>query len=315
MASLIARATAFAIRLAGIRKYFADENALADHIRRTRRGPARPSALMKRRFGISSQTRHGYEVYAVAPRAGRSAGNVIYIHGGAYVYDIRWWHWRFIAGMVDRLGMTFTVPLYPLAPEHDCAAVSAFVLAVYRDLLAGQDPSQPVIMGESAGGGFAVSLTKQATSVGFSKPAALVLMSPWLDVTMSDPAQEQIEKVDPVLMRPGAKAAGRWYAGSMPTTDPRVSPIYGEIAGLPPALMFCGTCDILVTDARRLAARAAVEGADVEYHEEAGLMHAYPLLFFPESRKAQDRIVHYVRDAIHKSRPARGRVAGDPCVC
>jgi len=79
---------------------------------------------------------------------------------------------------------------------------------------------------------------------------------------------------------------------------------YGEIAGMPPALMFCGTWDILVTDSRRLAARAAVEGADVEYHEEAGLMHAYPLLFFPESREAQNRIVRYVREAIGKSRPA-----------
>jgi epsilon-lactone hydrolase len=231
MASFLARATAFATRLSGIRRQFADEHALADPIRRTRNGPARPSASMRRRFGISSQTRHGYEIYAVAPRARRSAGNVIYIHGGAYVYDILWWHWRFIAGMVDRLGMTFTVPLYPLAPEQGCTVASAFVLAVYRDLLASPDLSQPVIMGESAGGGFAVSLTMQAISAGFPKPAALVLMSPWLDVTMSDRAQEQIDKVDPVLMRPGAKAAGRWYAGSISTTDPRVSPIYGEIAG------------------------------------------------------------------------------------
>ena len=118
-------------------------------------------------------------------------------------------------------------------------------------------------------------------------PPALVLLSPWLDVTMTDPAQIELEKVDPLLVRAGPKAAGRWYAGAMSTTDPRVSPLYGEIAGLPPILMFCGTHDILLTDARRLAARAAAEGGDVEYHEEPGLMHVYPLLFFPEFAQGQ----------------------------
>src|SRR5262249_51359390 len=110
------------------------------------------------------------------------------------------------------------------------------------------------------------------------------------------------------------KAAGRWYAGAMSTTDPRVSPLYGEIAGLPPILMFCGTHDILLTDARRLAKRAAVEGTDVEYHEEPGLMHVYPLLFFPESCKARDRIVEFVRGAMAKSRPAAAsRLQQDSC--
>lgn len=131
-----------------------------------------------------------------------------------------------------------------------------------------------------------------------------MLLSPWLDVTMTDPAQEALEKVDPLLCRQGPAAAGRWYAGTLPTTDPRVSPLYGDIARLPPTLMFCGTHDILVTDARRLVARAAAEGAPVEYHEEDGLMHAYPLLFFPKSVKARERIAQFVGNAVGTPRPA-----------
>jgi acetyl esterase/lipase len=92
----------------------------------------------------------------------------------------------------------------------------------------------------------------------------------------------------------------------MSTADPRVSPLYGDIAGLPPILMFCGTHDILLTDARRLAARAVAEGAAIEYHEAPGLMHVYPLLFFPESREAQDRIIDFVRATVDRSRPASG---------
>jgi epsilon-lactone hydrolase len=308
MASLIAQATAFAVRYMRIGRRFVDERTLAEHLKHSRVGPEPPSAAMRRRFDISSRTSNGYEVYTVAPRAGRQAspgpGHVMYIHGGAYVEGIFRWHWYFIAEMVERLEMTFTVPLYPLAPEHDCAAASAVVLGVYRDLLAQRDPSQLVVMGDSAGGGLAMSLIAQAIAAGVSRPAALVLLSPWLDVTMTDPAQKELEKVDPLLVRAGPKAAGRWYASAMSTADPRVSPLYGEIAGLPPILMFCGTHDILVADARRLAARAAEEGTDVEYHEEPGLMHVYPLLFFPESRKAQDRIVEFVRNAVGKPQPA-----------
>jgi epsilon-lactone hydrolase len=304
MPSLIAQATAFAVRLMRVGRQFADERALAEHIRHHRVGPARPSAAMRRRLDISSDTLNGYEVYSVAPRSGRSPGRVLYIHGGAYVEGIFSWHWYFIERMVERLGMTFTVPLYPLAPEHDCAAASAAVLGVYRDLLAHCDPSQLVVMGDSAGGGLAMSLIMQAIAARLAGPAALVLLSPWLDVTMTDPAQQEIEKVDPLLVRAGPKAAGRWYAGAMSTADPRVSPLYGDIAGLPPILMFCGTHDVLVTDARRLAARAAAEGIEVEYREEPGLMHVYPLLFFPESRKARDRIFHFVRGAVGSSQPA-----------
>jgi epsilon-lactone hydrolase len=308
MASLVARATAFGVRLARIGSPYVDERSLAHHIKYHLIGPARPSAAMRRRFDISSRMHNGREVYTVAPRSRRQDGpnraacNVMYLHGGAYVEGIFRWHWFFIAQMVEQLGMTFTVPLYPLAPEHDCATASAFVLDVYRELLGRHEPSQLVVMGDSAGGGLATSLTMQANSAGLARPAALVLLSPWLDVTMSDPTQEEIEKVDPLLSRPGPKAAGRWYAGAMSTADPRVSPLFGDLAGLPPTLMFCGTYDILVADARRLAARASAEGAEVEYHEEAGLMHVYPLLFFPESDKARERIAQFVGDAVDKPR-------------
>jgi monoterpene epsilon-lactone hydrolase len=301
VASFSAEVAAITVRFLRLRKKFAREHSLALHLNRNRVGPARPSASMQRKFDISLSTRHGYEVYTVAPRSIPTAGNVIYLHGGAYVEDIHRWHWGFIARMVKRLGMTFTVPLYPLAPEHDCAAANAFVLGVYRDFLASHNQSQLLIMGDSAGGGLAMSLAMQAIEAGIPEPAGLVLLSPWLDVTTSDPLQHEIEKVDPLLMRSGLEAAGRWYAGALATDDPRVSPLYGQIAGLPPTLMFCGTHDILVTDARRLADRAEAEGADIEYHEEPRMMHVYPLMYFPESRKAQDIIARFVQEAIAKS--------------
>jgi epsilon-lactone hydrolase len=304
VASLIARASALGIRLLRIGSPYVSGEALARHIEHNRIGPVPPPRAMRRRFDVSSDLHRGREVFTVRPKPGRRRnspagrpGRVLYLHGGAFVEGIFFWHWYFVTRMAKRLGMTFTVPLYPLAPEHDCATISAFTLDLYSKLLA-EGPEPWVIIGDSAGGGLATALVQQATAAGLRPPAALVLLSPWLDVTMTDPTQEALEKVDPLLSRAGPETAGRWYAGTWPVADPRVSPLFGEVAALPRTLMLCGTYDILVADARRLAARAEAAGVPLEYHEEEGLIHAYPLLYFPESRKARDRIMHFVTDAV-----------------
>jgi monoterpene epsilon-lactone hydrolase len=322
MTSLLARASAFGIRALRIGSPYVSEEALAHHIEHNRIGPVQPSWWMRRRFDVSSRLYRGHEVFTVGPKPGRGRhddrparpGRVLYLHGGAFVEGIFWWHWYFIVQMVERLGMTFTVPLYPLAPEHDAATTGAFVLDLYRDLVA--DHAEPwIVMGDSAGGGLTVTLTQQAAAAGLTPPAALVLLSPWLDLTMTDPAQDALEKVDPLLSRAGPAAAARWYAGAWPTADPRVSPMFGDIAALPRTLLLCGTHDILVTDARRFKALADAAGVPVEYNEEDGLIHAYPLLFFPESRKARDRIMHFVIGAVREDGPHPCDRGDEPAPC
>jgi epsilon-lactone hydrolase len=308
MTSLVARASAFGIRALRIGSPYVSEAALAHHIKHNRIGPVQPSRSMRRRLDVSSRLYRGREVFTVGPKPGRGCrneqsarpGQVLYLHGGAFVEGIFSWHWYFITRMVERLGMTFTVPLYPLAPEHDAGTIGAFTLDLYRELV-GDRPEPWVIMGDSAGGGLTVALTRQAIASGLTPPAAQVLLSPWLDLTMTDPGQQTLEKIDPLLSRAGPEAAGRWYAGAWPTTDPRVSPMFGDIAALPRTLLICGSHDILVTDARRFSALAGAAGVAVEYHEEEGLIHAYPLLFFPESRKARDRIMHFVIGAVREA--------------
>ncbi|SEG40989.1 Acetyl esterase/lipase [Methylobacterium sp. 190mf] len=263
---------------------------------------------MRRRLQVGWDTTEGCEVYRIAPRNRTSAGQVLYLHGGAYVHDITAPHWRFITRMAEATGLTFTVPLYPLAPVHTCADASRAVTAVYRRLL-DKHPGSPVaVMGDSAGGGLSLSLAMQLRDAGLPPPRCLVLLSPWLDVTMCDPPQASIERSDVMLMRPGLEAAGRWYAGAWSPRDARVSPLFGNLAGLPPILMFCGSHDILVADARRLAERVVHEGPgrglhgrlDLAYHEEPGLMHVYAILPLPEARRAQAKIATFLRERMAK---------------
>ena len=111
------------------------------HIKHSRIGPVPPP---RRDAAPVSTSRHVFTTAARSSPSGPSPagatvppqpGQVLYLHGGAFVEGIFCWHWYFIARMVERLGMTFTVPLYPLAPEHDAATTGAFTLDLYRELL------------------------------------------------------------------------------------------------------------------------------------------------------------------------------------
>lgn len=295
MPSISARLIDLAVRLSGKRRLFARDDQDPQKFISRREAPARPCRSIARRLDIRRDTMGGFEVVTVSPWAGQDRGQVLYLHGGAYIYPITPLHWRFIARLVEATGLAFTVPLYPLAPEHDCVQAGRFVTDVYRTLLSRDAGRGAVVMGDSAGGGLTLSLAMQWRDAGLTPPTGLVLISPWLDVTMTDPSQGQIEPSDAILMRPGLRQAGRWYAGNLSTVDARVSPLGGDLTRMPPIHLVCGSHDILVVDARRLAARGRREGMDLVYHEEAGMMHVYPIFPSPEARRAEDGIVRFIR--------------------
>ena len=133
-----------------------------------------------------------------------------------------------------------------------------------------------------------------ARQQGLRLPCALVLICPWLETVASHPDQIRIERRDAILTLAGISEAGALYAGALPATDPRVSPIHADWHGLPPILAFGGGDDILVTDARALK----VKLPSVEYVEKSGMIHDWPLFSFPESRSAQKQMAEFASRAV-----------------
>ncbi len=123
------------------------------------------------------------------------------------------------------------------------------------------------------------------------QPANLVLLSPWLDITMRDPAIATIDRRDPYLSSPGLMEAGRLYAGSLDPCGPRLSPLFGELAGLGRISLFTGTRDVLYSDARRLRAEAARCGIDIDYIEYEDMFHGWMLQAIPEARQATRQLI------------------------
>ena len=180
------------------------------------------------------------------------------------------------------------VARYPLAPEHDVTHAEAF-LAALHDRLAPDGPLH--VIGDSAGG--TLSLLLGQAHVGEGTIAGMTLIAPWLDLSMTNPAVDLVEPHDPWLTRAGMRPiAAHWVAGR-DLTDPTVSPLYGDLTGLPPTLVLVGSRDICRPDCDRLV-ELAPSSVDLTLHVEDGSPHDYPLLPTPEGRRARQAISDHV---------------------
>jgi acetyl esterase/lipase len=205
--------------------------------------------------------------------------------------EITSWHWRLIRHLVDRAEVSCLVPIYPLVPKGTAAEVTAKTAA----LIENRTTEPPILMGDSAGGGIALAAALTLRDRGVPQPRRLVLISPFLDATLSDPRQPALERTDPMLRRAGLAEAGRAYAAGLSLDDPRVSPLRGDLRGVAPITLFTGTRDLLDADARVLADAADRAGVDVQLRVARGAPHVYPLMPTRQGGAARSEIIEICR--------------------
>ena len=258
-----------------------------------------PPRRVTRRRAVRSARIGGFDVHTVPPRSGapRAGAAIVYLHGGAYANQIVRQHWGLIAELADEVGAEVLVPIYGLAPQHDAAEAHAFVAAVLDRLRA--EGRLAYLVGDSAGGGLALAAVQEAQRTNPGRIVGATLLSPWLDLGMSNPGIAAIEPHDPWLSRTALRVIARAWAGDWALDDPRVSPIFGALGGLPPLQVFAGTRDLTVADCRVLRDRLA--GAPgFEYVEEEGALHVYPLVPAPERTPARRAIAARIRSVLPK---------------
>ena len=225
----------------------------------------------------------GMPVWTLQSPTSSSGEYVVGLHGGGYVLKPSLLHWLDYADMARDTGATVVVPIYPLAPQGAAVTVVpqiADLIAARIDQHGAEDVS---VYGDSAGGGLALAAVQELVRRGDPVPSHMVLISPELDVTLSDPASHTID--DPYLNASEVQSWGRLWAGDLDPADPRVSPLFGSLAGLPPIVVYSGSLDLLSPQVLRLRERALAEGADFTFVLRKGLIHdwaAAPLLL-PEA--------------------------------
>ncbi|GAA5316365.1 MAG: alpha/beta hydrolase [Candidatus Pelagadaptatus aseana] len=258
-------------------------------INRTRDVPA-PPAKLKNKFAVSAKTINGHQVFTLSPNNKPAQKVILYLHGGAYVHNFTKQHWGFIEDLLDTLDCSVIAPDYPLAPENTYQETSTFLEKLYLEIIEQTAPENLIIMGDSAGGGMALALVQTIKQMGLPQPSQLFLLSPWLDITMTNPELAEIEKRDPFLDINGLLLAGKAYAGNESPTHYQLSPIYGELEGLGQISIFSGTHDILYADAKQLKAICDTQGIGIKYHEFDKMIHCWMLLRLPESKRVINQI-------------------------
>lgn len=243
---------------------------------------------------VTSYATVGRNVFVLSPKNGKATQHILYLHGGAYVQNFVSQHWKFLSNLVASTKSVVIAPDYPLAPKHTFIDAFRMVVSVYHEMVANVGSHNIVIMGDSAGGGFSLALCQWLKSENLPQPKRIILLSPWLDLTLTNPEIRSIDFRDPFLGISGLRKAALTYAGGYDLNHYLLSPINGSLNGLAPISIFIGSNDILVADARKLRMIAKQRGIEIDYHEYSGMVHVWMLLYFPESRHAQRKIEQLV---------------------
>jgi monoterpene epsilon-lactone hydrolase len=226
---------------------------------------------------------------------------VFHCHGGGFVScPLDDYHF-YGAMLAEQLEARVVLPDYRLAPEHPFPAAHRDCAAAYRGLLAGGvDPAHVVVSGDSCGGSLGLGVLLAARDEGLAPPACFVSVSGWFDVSVRSPVQGGDRGRDPFLSAPWVRNRGREYAaGRVPLDDPRLSPAYADLAGLPPLYLPAGQYDTLRHGTEALARAGLDAGVAVTAESWPGMVHGWQGLVtagVPEALAAFARARDYLRD-------------------
>lgn len=222
----------------------------------------------------------------------------VMLHGGGYIIGSAKGYCAYAADVSRATGARVFVAEYRLAPEHPFPAAVEDARSVLGAAIADVGPPASFAIGDSAGGGLVISSLSEMHRTGEPLPAAVVLVSPLVDLTVTNPSYDERSHLDPIVSRQGIqRAAGLYLDGRGPDDAPAAFPMLSDLAWLPPCLVMVGGAEVLLDDSRNLAAKLRREGADLEYHEYDDMVHVWTLFssFLPEGREAVDRIGAFVQ--------------------
>lgn len=267
-----------------------DSDALRSELIEREYPPAAPiPGFLRRHHHVETRTVQGRPVITFSPKEHPSAVELVYLHGGAYVQPIGLPQWILVGQMLRRMDATVTVPLYGLAPWHtidDALALMAEVHGAVRARAAAAGVPL-VVGGDSAGGGLALAHSLARRDAGADLPDRLLLICPWVDVTVTHPEIAALTPRDLTLNPAGLRVAGELWAGTRDVRDPVVSPIHADLTGLPPMRSVVGGQEIFLPDARDFDRKARAAGVASALRIYPAGFHEFPVAVFTrEARSA-----------------------------
>lgn len=263
------------------------------------------SAAYKSKVNFTPCSVNGRECAWALPFDETRDGVVLYLHGGGYTCGDLEYSKGFGSMLAANCSVKVFCGAYALAPEHPFPAALDDAVAFYDHILErGYGPDRVILCGESAGGGLIYALCLRLRELGKPLPAGIIAISPWTDLTLSGESYKTNLENDPNMTREGLAVFAESYADDL--TDPLVSPLFGDLKGLPPSLIFVGSSEILLDDSVVLHQRLTEAGCKSELIVGKDLWHAYVLYALKEHHE-QDmaRICAFLDSVMKKRRKLR----------
>jgi acetyl esterase/lipase len=251
-----------------------------------------PAGLEVRPFSLS-----GMHAEWLVPAGADLDKVILYTIGGGYISGSCNDHRTLVAKVAQTSGFPVLMFDHRLAPEHPFPAALDDSLTAYRWLLGqGYLPENILIMGESAGGGLCLATLLALRDQGMPLPVAAVALAPWTDLKLTGESYRTRRNV--CISPPGmSQVCSKYYVGDHDPGDPWISPLYGDLHGLPPLYIDVGDYDTMLDDSTRFAAKAREAGMEVTLVVAAKMVHCYPLMapLFPEATQALQKICGFIR--------------------
>ena len=335
MPSVASSISLLGLKLTRHQGYLSSAEAVQKHIQsHFLKADHAPSQKLHRYYKIERGHCRGRDVYTIqsknSPEMFTHVVHIMYIHGGAYVNEIILRQWEFLGTIVEAaahqgIQIIFTIPIYSvISPQvralnggHGHAhAVMGFLKAVYRSMVDKVGRSGQIqIMGDEAGGGLAYALAVALDNrSGLTAPRRVLLLSPWLDLALQNPAIKQLERIDPTNRLEGLREAGRQFALGTEPDDPLLNPLFARCdkSLLTRTYVWTSDADICQADCVALVYLASKKGMDMtkptktksqRYHCMGGL---YPSWMFatwtPEARKTVSEVVQVIKEGVFNQR-------------
>jgi monoterpene epsilon-lactone hydrolase len=252
--------------------------------------PANEQTLAQYRPRVETTRVGSLTAEVIVPAKVSSAAKLVFIHGGAYTsFSARSSLFASVPLAHDLELETWSID-YPLAPHHRYDSVVPQVTEALAQITS--DTGPVLLVGDSAGGGLAVAATLGLRVQGARLPKALVLWSPWVDLTNQSESHLRLAAIDPLLRKDDLDRSALAYAPANEHRNPAVSPLYAEFdAAFPPTLVQCGTREILLSDAVRLVRVLDEAGCRATLDVWDGMFHSFPSILphAPEALRARAR--------------------------
>jgi acetyl esterase/lipase len=232
----------------------------------------------------------GFDLHRLTRRQRRSRRVILYLHGGGYMFGPFRTEWAIMNKIASAAGCDFAVLDYPKAPEHHAPQTVAVAAQAYEMLAATYGSENMILVGSSAGGALAVVIMAELRDQGRAQPSLAVLMSPGVDLTLSDDLGS-LENHDVLLTAAFVRTFGTIYASPLQPQHPHVSPTFGELGELAPLHIFAGTREILLPSIERFTERATDSGTEAHLILGRDQQHTWPTVPTPEGRRAVQQII------------------------